>query len=134
MSDPYSYHRAALGSAAPPHLRRAAEDAAREAGVELGLGELHLRWWRLDRARPAVRHLGWVDREEPGVINLSVDAIRDTCTPAEVRAVVFHEARHLWQEKNTRYLGDRMRAERDANEFALRTSGVLAPIRDHWEY
>jgi hypothetical protein len=117
----------ALAQDTPAWLRETCEAAAGEAAALLGLGAVKIRWHRTDYGRK----LGWVDRETPGEINLVIDTLA-TKTAYQARAMVLHEARHLWQQVTGHYLG-RREGEHDAQQWAFQQTGVLVDLVESYE-
>jgi len=103
----------------PQAVRRAADAAVKEAARELRLAVPSIRWVDVDDGRA-----GWVEIEidrsgnGPGQIFLSASLL-----VSEVAAWATHEVRHLWQDRESRYLGDRAGAEDDAESYAVRKTG-----------
>lgn len=104
-----------------------AERAAIEAAYKLGLPPVKIRWRRSDGGRK----FGWTDSNNSDEINLNISKLKSAY---DVKAMTYHEIRHLWQLRTTNYLGDRRAAERDAQEWAYRETGYLVDdLAGEWE-
>lgn len=121
------YRRIARGEV-PAWLRDTCEKAARESAALLGLPGPALRWcWEIPGQ--GGWRFAWV---EAGAheINLNISRLRDART---ARAMVFHEARHLWQVRNSRFLG-RREGEKDAIEWSYKQTGIMVEnLVAEWE-
>src|SRR5690554_6272804 len=110
-----SHTRAAV-DAIPEAKRRIAERAAHDAAAKLGMPTPRVVWWK---EGPSDGWVDWRAQESDGVVNILA------CVRASmVRGIVFHEARHLWQDITGRYFCDMARAEEDAEAWTYRQTGV----------
>ena len=112
----------------PAWLRETADRAVHDAAVDLGINpQPVIRWWQAQ----ADAHLaGWVEDGIPGEVNLVANNMQDVYS---TRARVFHELRHIWQDKNVRYIGDRKAREDDASRRARQASGYFDDVLNPWE-
>lgn len=122
-------HRRALQSELPTGYKRKAEKAARDAAQLLEIPTPEIVYWKEspygDVERPVCRGWAtWHTTHYEGVVNVVI-----TITPAEkLRAVVFHESRHLWQRATGRKSMNDKQSEQDANEWTFRQTGVLLDL------
>jgi len=112
-----------------PELVRAANEAARDAAWDLGLGKMRVQWFKPDSGEPTA---GWFDERWPDVIHISERWARDNGLE-QTRAAIFHEMRHAYQLKIMHYYGygEAGKREDDANSYAYRKSGVVLNV-SHW--
>jgi hypothetical protein len=110
---------------APVHLRIAAERAAREVADILDLPPLTLRWYRSSNGHKG----GFYDPDRPGVIHLIANGLKDKTM---TRVVVYHEARHAWQERRSyKCVIGSSESEDDADSFVWRE---LKVDPEDWRY
>jgi hypothetical protein len=125
-------HHCILSSEVDRDLHRCALEAARDAASILGIDTPRIQWMKCNEYE---HKIGWV---YPSLNVIHLDA--DWCKrmgPEQARALVFHEMRHFWQQKNFRYNGpgDKARAEDDAESFSFRHTRVLIERPDYeWRY
>jgi hypothetical protein len=96
---------------------RLVDDTVKTLAARLGITPPPIRW-HSDTPRN-----GWV---VTGVheINLSVDVATDWPRGwKSLHWLIAHELRHVWQDANSRFLGDRDAEERDAEEWATSQTG-----------
>jgi hypothetical protein len=117
-------------SEAPRWAHMAAKDAAAEVAKILGLVDIHVQWIK---RRPGERRAGWVDQDIPGVIHIAVDWAK-AHDAKNVRGLIYHEGRHLWQAKNIRHYGDRKEEEEDAQRFCMQYLGFAPDILDYYQW
>jgi hypothetical protein len=118
-----------LQSEAPLWARSAARIATRDVASILDLPVPRVRWVECDENEIRA---GWVDSDKPNTIFLSLGWARRN-GPRQVRGLIYHEARHLWQRKHSRYTTryDRLAAENDANSF-VRQQLSMTPNLTMW--
>jgi hypothetical protein len=107
----------------PVWMRKVASKAVKEAEIDLGLPRVFIQYWR---ATPECQDdaVAWVYQDataQAWTISLCVDRLQNEL---DVRFVCFHEMRHLFQTRFTRF-SDKQKAENDANLYAWRKTGVL---------
>lgn len=98
-------------------VEAAATAAAREAAALLALPRVPEVLW----AAPDRMGFAWGltnAMEAPNTVILATSVPLDL-----VRAVTFHECRHLWQWATSRYLGRDVESESDAEQFARTNTG-----------
>ena len=116
-----------------PELVKVARRAARDAADILRLGDISIRW--VDRFA-SEKAIGWIDPRWPDHVHLAADWC-EQMGPEQTRALVFHECRHVWQEKTMRYVGygEKARAEDDAESFSFRHTRTMIERPDYkWRY
>ena len=91
-----------------PGLLRAGANEALTRAADLDLGAVTVRWWReVQPDQPGVKAMafpvtGWINTAVSDEINLNMTRLDGY---AVTLAAGLHELRHLWQERNGRYLG-----------------------------
>ena len=121
-----------ISSEVDRELDQVARLAAWEAARILGLAMPRVQWVKCDIYE---RRAGWVNEDIKNTIFLSADWAKDN-GDEQTRALIFHEARHLWQIKTMRYYGygEGARKEADANAFAYRRTGVHLNLKMWFEH
>ena len=117
-----------------PELVRAANEAARDAAWDLGLGKMRVQWFKPDSGEPTA---GWFDERWPDVIHISERWARDNGLE-QTRAAIYHECRHAWQEKPARHMrfdgyGRAGEREDDANSYAYKKTGTVLNVSNWFD-
>jgi hypothetical protein len=118
----YGFHRVFN---APDWMKKAARRAANEAAADLGLPRVFIEYWEPDGPH-AMKMAAWANKpldvnDQHWSINLVPSKLKDE---DQLRCVVFHECRHLWQDKHVVYT-DLQRAENDANEYSYQKTRII---------
>jgi len=121
-------------SEVPRELVQVARTSARDAGFDLGLGNIQVVWFR---PYPGEETAGFFDEYFPNVIHLSADWAKRNGSQ-QVKAACYHEARHDWQirpERHGRFTGYGMagKCEDDANAYAYRKTGVVLNVANWFD-
>ena len=113
-----------------------APEFARQAAFRLNLGPIQLAWH--DYAPDNKNWFAWVEfytdlKYQAKTIHLAAKACVPL-PPAELRWVIYHESRHIWQSLNSQYLHGRD-AEKDASQWTTRELGYASEhLLDYWLY
>jgi len=113
-------------------LVQVARTAARDAAEILRIATPIIQWVRCNAHEKAI---GWV---YPWLNAVHLDA--DWCKlmgAEQTTALVYHEARHIWQEVNHRYNapGYKRQSEDDAESFSFRHTRTMIERPDYkWRY
>ncbi len=109
----------------PRWMKRRANQVARECASALGLPGIFVRFWCVD---PGVfdQTAGWATNYDniefqSWVINLVPEKIK---TPGQLKAIIAHESRHLWQRLHNIHDWSDYQLEVDANDFAYKMTGI----------
>jgi len=121
-------------SQVPQELVQASQEAARDAAYDLGLSDLQIVWFKPE---PGESTAGFFDEYWPNVIHLSVDWAKKNGA-AQVKAAIYHEARHAWQhkpERHMRYEGYGLAGNRedDCNQYAYKKTGVVLNVANWFD-
>jgi hypothetical protein len=112
----------------PKNLRDAAEYDLKQAAAALRM-DLTIRWWS-DGGGDGTA--AWVDMEDTRRLNISLEWAK-RAGAKDLMYVVFHEARHCWQNEHKPWLIPR-EAEKDADTFAAQETGIVPENASlYWE-
>jgi len=109
-------------------LVRIANQAALDAARILNIAVPRIQW--VNRY-PSEKAIGWVDPRWD-VVHLAADWC-EQMGPEQTRALIFHEARHIWQKVNHRYdgYGYKQQSEDDAESFSFRHTRTMIERPDY---
>lgn len=120
-----------VSSEAPMWARSAVRIATRDVALILGLPVPRVQWVKCNEHE---HRAGWVDSDKSGMIFLSLGWAREN-GPRQVRGLIYHEARHLFQRKHSLYTShyERREAENDANSFVRQQLCMVLDLMYWWE-
>jgi hypothetical protein len=113
----------------PERLKNDVYEYAREAAAELGLSVFSVEWHASTPEVYQDKYYAWFQGDYDltllkNVIHIDVGAC-STLSPRELKYTIFHEARHCWQWRTSRFL-EPYAAEKDADEWTTKVLGYCS--------
>ena len=123
-----------LANEVPSWANLTAQIAANRAARVLKLPEPRIQWVKWVRPGLREQSAGWVNKDIENTIFLTIDWAQ-IYGVKQLRGLVYHESRHLWQVQNfyLTTLDERRKAENDANKFVFDQLGILMKLHMWWD-